>query len=199
MHDADVDRATAFAALHDQRVEGDIRIRCAVERPGAEVLDDPVKRLGEPRDLALRHPLDTELLHQLLDPPRRDAGEVGVGDHRHERLLGPPARLQQPVGEVRALTQLRQRELDRADARVPVALAVTVAPVDPLGRALAVGRAADYVCLGTHQRLRHLLHHRPQQIRARLLQLLAQPARTSIVCSTTVLLLALVFDRTSRG
>src|SRR5207237_7942840 len=31
--------------------------------------------------------------------------------------------------------------------------------------------------VGAHQRLRELLPHRPQQIRARLLQLLAQPAR----------------------
>src|SRR5204862_5124718 len=36
-----------------------------------------------------------ELLHELLHPPRRHAGEIRVGDHRHERLLGPPPRLQQ--------------------------------------------------------------------------------------------------------
>jgi hypothetical protein len=90
----------------------------------------------QPRDLALRHPLDSELLHQLLDPPGGDAGEVGFGDHRHERLLGPPPRLQQPVREVRALPQLRHGELDRADPCVPVTLPVAVATVDPLERAL---------------------------------------------------------------
>src|SRR6266498_3363797 len=42
-------------------------------------------------------------------------------------------------------------------------------------RALPVGRAAERVRLRAHQRLRELLHHRPQQIRARLFQLLAQP------------------------
>jgi len=36
------------------------------ERPGAEVLHDPVERAREPGDLALAHPLDPELLHQLL-------------------------------------------------------------------------------------------------------------------------------------
>ena len=91
----------------------------AVERAGAEVLDDLIEALRQPRDLALRHPLDAELLHELLDTAGGDAGEVGVGDHRHERLLGPPPRLQQPVGEVRALAQLGHRELDRTDAACP--------------------------------------------------------------------------------
>src|SRR5881397_708651 len=88
-------------------VEGDVCVRAAVERPGAEVLDDLVEALRQPRDLALRHPLDAEVLHQFLHPARGDAGEVRVGDHRHERLLGPAPRLQQPVRKVRALAQLR--------------------------------------------------------------------------------------------
>jgi hypothetical protein len=176
VHDADVDRAAALAALHDERVEGDVRVRGAVERPAAEVLDDLIEALRQPRDLALRHPLDAELGYHLLDTASRDAGQIGVGDHRHERLLGPPARLQQPVREVAALAQLRDRELDRADARVPVALAIAIAAVDPLGAALAIGRTAERVDLSAHQRLGKLLHHRPQQIRARLLELLAQPA-----------------------
>jgi hypothetical protein len=40
-----------------------------------------------------------ELLHQFLHPPRRDARQICIDDHRHERLLCPPPRLQQPVGE----------------------------------------------------------------------------------------------------
>src|SRR5439155_15011294 len=72
--DADVDGPAALAALDDQRVEGDVRVGGAVERPRAELLDDLVEALRQPRDLALRHPLDAELPHQLLDPPRRDAG-----------------------------------------------------------------------------------------------------------------------------
>ena len=151
MHDADVDGAPAFATLHDEGVEGDVRVRAHIKRPGAEVLDDLVKALGEPRDLALAHPLDAELLHQLLDPAGGDAGEVGVGDHRHERLLRPAARLQKPVREVAALAQLRDGELDRADPGVPIALPVAVTAVDPLRRPLTVGRAAERVDLGTHQ------------------------------------------------
>jgi len=39
---------------------------------------------------------------------------------------------------------------------------------------LPVRGAAGSVGLGAHQRLRERLHHRPQQIRARLLQVLAR-------------------------
>jgi hypothetical protein len=78
VHNADVDRAAALPALDHQRVQRHVRVRSALERPGAEVLDDLVEALGEPGDLALAHPLDAELLHQLLDPPGRDAGEVGI-------------------------------------------------------------------------------------------------------------------------
>jgi hypothetical protein len=117
LHDAGVDRSTALAALDLERIQDEVRVGPALERAGAEVGDDRIQRLGEPRDLALAHPLDAELPDELLHPPRGDAGQVGVGDHRHERLLGAPARLQQPIGEVRALPQLRDRELDRADAR----------------------------------------------------------------------------------
>jgi hypothetical protein len=46
-----------------------------LQRPGAEVLDDLVERLGESRHLALADPFDPELLHELLDSPGRDAGK----------------------------------------------------------------------------------------------------------------------------
>src|SRR5439155_8134679 len=68
-------------------------------------------------------------------------------------------------------------ELDRADPRVPIALPIAVAPVDPLRRTLAVRRAAERFRLRAHQRLGEVLHHRPQQIRVSLLELLAQPTR----------------------
>jgi hypothetical protein len=176
VHDAGVNGPAAVAALDLERVEHEIRVGARLQRPGAELLDDLIERARQPRDLAARHPLDPELLDELLHPPRRDAGQVGVGDHRHERLLRAPARLEQPVREVRALPQLRQRELDRPHPRVPVALPVAVAAVDPLRGALPVAGTAERLRLRAHQRLGEILDHRPQQIRARLLQLLAQPA-----------------------
>src|SRR5437762_2760928 len=83
-----------------------------------------------------------------------------------------PARLQQPVWEVAARAKLGHRELDRAHARVPVAVAVAVAAVDPLRRPLAVAGTADGVSVRAHQRLREVLHHRSQQIRVSVLELL---------------------------
>src|SRR4029079_19269840 len=64
VHDADVDRPSALAPLDDQGVEGDVRVGAAVERAGAEVFDNLVEALCQPGDLALRHPLDAELLHE---------------------------------------------------------------------------------------------------------------------------------------
>jgi hypothetical protein len=82
-------------------------------------------------------------------PPARPAASRRRPGRRRRSptrtLLRPPARLQQPVGKVRPLAQLRDGQLDRADARVPVALPVAVSPVDPLGRALTAGRAAERV------------------------------------------------------
>ena len=127
VHDAVVDRATALAALDHERVQDEVRVGRTLERAGAEVLHDRVQALREPRDLGLRHPLDPELMDELVDPAGGNAGTIGVGDHRHERLLRPPAPLEQPVGKVRALPQLRDRQLDRADAGVPAPLAIAVA------------------------------------------------------------------------
>jgi hypothetical protein len=64
-----------------------------------------------------------------------------------------------------------------AEARIPVAPAVAVPTVDPLRAALAATGTSQRIDLGSHQRLREVLHHRPRQNRARLLELLAQPAR----------------------
>ena len=176
VHDAGVDGAAAFAALDLERVEHQVGVGPLLEWPGAELLDELVERARQARDLAFRHPLDPELPDELLDPPGRDPGQIGVGDHRHERLLRPPAGAEQPVGEVGALAQLRHRELDRPDPGVPVALAVAVAAVDPPRRALPIAGAAERLRLRSHQRLGEVLDHRPQQIRARLLELLAKPA-----------------------
>jgi hypothetical protein len=68
VHDADVDGPAALAALHDQGVEDQVRVGAFRERAGAEILDDLVERLRQPRDLTPRHPLDAELLHELLHP-----------------------------------------------------------------------------------------------------------------------------------
>ena len=69
-------------------------------------------------------------------------------------------------------------------------------PRTPARRASAAATASPG---STTPRAAYFLHHRPQQIRVRRLELLAKPARTSIVVSTTVFLLYEVSCRTSRG
>src|SRR5205823_1795949 len=54
------------------------------------------------RDLALRDTGQAHRLHQLVDPPGRDAADPGFLDHHDERLLGGLARLEEGR-EVRAL------------------------------------------------------------------------------------------------
>jgi NhaA family Na+:H+ antiporter len=71
---------------------------------------------------APRDPLDPELFDQLVHPPRRDAQQVGGGDHRDQGLLGTTTPFQQPLREVRAGPQLRDRQLDGSRAGVPVPL-----------------------------------------------------------------------------
>src|SRR5712691_2008847 len=66
--DADVDRLPALAAADDEGVEHQVGVGSAIERPGAEVLDQLVQRLRQARDVALRPPLDPELGDELLDP-----------------------------------------------------------------------------------------------------------------------------------
>ena len=83
-------------------------------------------------------PSSAQRLHQVIDLPRRDAVHVRFLHHRQQRVLGPPARLQQRR-EVRARPDLRDRQLDRAHARVPRPRPAAVAVRRPLA---ACARAA---------------------------------------------------------
>jgi hypothetical protein len=61
-------------------------------------------------------------------------------DHRRQRLLGHPARLQE-AREVGTLPEPRDAQLDRAGARLPVPVAVAIALGRPERRLLAPGGA----------------------------------------------------------
>jgi hypothetical protein len=75
---------------------------------GAEVLEDLVKRPGEPRHLALAHPFDPELVDELLDrlveTPARLASAITDPNAYSARRRG----CQKAIGEVAALPQLRE-------------------------------------------------------------------------------------------
>ena len=91
---------------------------------------------------------------------------VGFLHHRGERLLGQPARLQERR-EVAALAQLRDTQLHRAGAGLPVPLAVAVALNQALEVLLAIGGSGQPLDLQLHQPLGGKADHLAQQISVR--------------------------------
>src|SRR5690606_38955990 len=111
----------------------------ALERPGPERLDLLVEAGRDARDLRARDP-QPQGLDQLVDLARGDAADVGLLDDVQERLLTALAGLQEG-GEVAALAQLRDLQVDLAGAGVPAPGAVAVAVGRPIRGALAPLRA----------------------------------------------------------
>src|SRR6185295_15534514 len=86
--------------------------------------------------LALRDAAHAERLDQLVHRACGDALHIGFLDNGGECLLGQPPWLQE-AGKVAALSQLRNAQLHRAGARLPIAVAIAVAAVNPLRAAFA--------------------------------------------------------------
>jgi hypothetical protein len=78
--------------------------------------------------------------------------DVGFLDDGDERLLGGAARLEDG-GKVGALPELGDLEIDAAGTRLPRSVAIAVPLIDPLGRALAMGRARQRLDLDCHETL----------------------------------------------
>ena len=87
--------------------------------------------------------------------------DIGLLDHGRERLLGRAPRLEEGR-EVRALAQLGDGEVNPPSARVPGALAIAVAMIEPLGAARARRRARQGLDFQVHQargrKGQHLTH-----------------------------------------
>ena len=135
----------------------------ALQRPVEEALDLVVDLAAQPRDLALGDAAHPHRLHQVVDRAVRHPLDVGLLDHRRQRLLGHPPGLQE-AREVAPLPQLRDPQRYRAGARLPAALAVAVAMGDPLRRTLAMGGAGQPFHLQLHQTLGREADHLAQQI-----------------------------------
>jgi hypothetical protein len=95
----------------------------AASRPSSRKLDGPVavgRRWGQikPPQWA-KSARRSQLLDEAVDLSRTDAVDVGLLDDGDERLLGAPGRLEER-GEVRALAQLRNLQLDLTGAGVPL-------------------------------------------------------------------------------
>ena len=134
----------------------------ASQRAFAEVADQLVEVAGHHRDLGLREPGDPQGLHQPVHPPGGDPEQVAGRDHRGQCRLGPAAALQQPLGEVGALAQLGDRDVQGADPGVQVAVPVAVAAVGPRLVAGTVGGTTHAVGIGGEQRV----DERPASARA---------------------------------
>ena len=117
----------------------------------------------------------TERVETPWTPAFAGAGS-GFLDHRGERLLGHPARLQE-AREITAPAQLRDAQFDRAvglqptgltrGARLPHPVAVSVAVGDALRAALAVGGAGQALDLQLDQPLPGKANHLAQQCSVR--------------------------------
>jgi hypothetical protein len=130
-----------------------------------------------------RNAVDPHRLHDVVHSAGRHALHVALGHHRGEGPLGPPAGLEEPVGEVAARSQLRDLDLDAAGPGVEVPVPVAVAHVYPLRADFAVAGAAERVGLGRHQRVGEHLDHPGQQVTAAVgLEVLAhQPSSVHLV------------------
>ena len=158
----DRDDATALPDFEVGGVEPQIW-PFAVNRPVEEAIDPLVDVLAQLRDLALRDAGEPHRLHQLVDPAGRHAADPGFLDHRDQRLLGGPARLQE-WREIGALPQFGNAQAQRPEPRVEGAVAITVAVIEPLDRALVPPGPDQPLDIGLHQDLQHCLRHGSQEI-----------------------------------
>jgi hypothetical protein len=161
-HQRLVDHPAAVADLLHLGVEKDIRV-AALQRARPERVDVLIQRPADAADLAATDP-QAEALHELIDPPGRDAAHVGLLDHRQQRLLRAPPRLQK-AREVAALAQLGDLQVDLARARVPPPRPVPVAVRRAVIRAALAELCADLAGhLAFHQLHAHGLHRRAQPV-----------------------------------
>jgi hypothetical protein len=175
--DHSVDDPPALAHLHGQGVGGDEREGSGlVEGPVAEGLDLLVQVGGHPGHLRLRQAVDAQLLDELVHPAGAHPGQITVRHHRDQRRLGPLAPLEQPLGEVRPGAQLGDRDVDRADPGVQVAVPVAVALRGPVRAALAPLGTDHRVGVGGQQRVDHRLQQVAHEVRGGFRQGLAKQA-----------------------
>ena len=98
----------------------------ALHDPGKVLLDLAVEVGADPGDLELADTARAnQRLDQVVDLPGRDPVQIGLHDHREQRLVDPPPALEQ-AGEERPGPQLRDPQL-----QIP-AVVVKVRGRDPL-------------------------------------------------------------------
>src|SRR5262249_43280591 len=123
---------------------------------------------AQPADLALRNAGHAHGFDQIIDRARRYSLNVGLLDHRGERLLGRAARFQKGR-KITALAQLRDAQLDGPGAGLPNPVAIAVSVIDALRAALSMRGADQALDFQLHQSLRGKTDHLAQQISVRAL------------------------------
>ena len=114
-----VDGAAVLADLDGQRVDPHERVRAGIQRPVTKRLHLRVEVRRHLRDLRLGQAARRRAARPA-SPPAASTPPAGTrGHHRDQRLLGPATVLQQPIREVRAGAQLRNRQLHRAGPGIP--------------------------------------------------------------------------------
>src|SRR5512134_999487 len=161
--DGDGDDSTVLTTrLHVGRVDPQVR-PVAFEGPVEKGLHLAVDLRAQARDLALRNPAHAERLDQVVHRAHGNALDVGLLDHGSERLLGDAARLEK-TGEVGALPQLRDAQLNSPGPRLPGAVAVAVALDKSLRAFLAPAGSGHAFDLQLHQAVRGKADHLTQKV-----------------------------------
>lgn len=136
------DDLAAFSDVDAGRVQPEVYKRLMAQIPVAEHRHASVDVLADPRHRALGDPgVATQRFDEVVDLPRGGAGDVRGHDHRPQRLVDPPAGLQQ-LREERPLPQLRDPNGDISGRGGDQFVAVPVPKVRPLERPF-VGFGAD--------------------------------------------------------
>ena len=175
-HGGQAHDAVILAHFQVDRIKPHVRV-AVFQRPLAELLDQGIQLLADPRHLALVHAGQPQALQQGLHLAGADACDIRLLHHRKERLLRPPPGFQQ-AWVVTALAQLRNGQLDRAHPGIPVArLSVAVALRRAVRRPL-IAQSPDLLTdLLFHDQLRQQTHAFAQEVAVQIGVDLAQVLR----------------------
>jgi hypothetical protein len=147
-----VDHPAVLTHLDHQRIQPHKRVRAGVQRPVPPRRHDLVELGAHPADLRLGDAVQAHRAGNIIHPAGRHALHIALRDHRGQRLLRPPARLQHRR-QVAAVAHPGDRQLDRARPGVPIPRPVAVAMRHTIQGALAMLSTNLLADLGFHQRL----------------------------------------------
>lgn len=147
--------AAGVPALYVGRVEPNVGVADVRQVAFLQVGDRFVQRRAHPRHLAGAHAVDAHGLRHALDLPDGHAVGHYLGHGGDDRAVRARVALDEVLREVAPRAQLRDPEVDGADAGGEPALAVAVAPVAGL---------AGVIGLGVHDLVDERLGHRPDEL-----------------------------------